>query len=271
MQARPRPLRANTSPDGSRTLRRSRALRVALVLMMVSGALVWSSPDSGAAVDPCAPATFHAIACENTLPGSPQSEWDVSGEGSPSIQGFATDISVDQGGRVDFKVDTSSTDYRLDIYRLGWYGGDGARRVDTIQPSAALPQNQPACLNDPATGLIDCGNWSVSASWVVPSTAVSGVYIARLVREDGTNDASQRSLTSCSIGTSVQASSPTGRQDTTADSRSTHWRNASASLAADRDNAMVGRASIKNRARFSMGVIRILRRFPGRPPRRPVR
>ena len=35
-----------------------------------------------------------------------------------------------------------------------------------------------------STGLIDCGNWGVSASWTVPSTAVSGVYIAHLVRDD---------------------------------------------------------------------------------------
>ncbi len=54
-------------------------------------------------------------------------------------------------------------DYRLDIYRMGYYGGVGARKVATVQPSAALPQNQPACLNDATTGLIDCGNWAVSA------------------------------------------------------------------------------------------------------------
>ena len=33
---------------------------------------------------------------------------------------------------------------------------------------------------------MDAGNWRVSASWNVPATAVSGVYIAKLTREDGT-------------------------------------------------------------------------------------
>ena len=51
-------------------------------------------------------------------------------------------------------------------------------------PTATLPQTQPACNTDATTGLIDCGNWSVSASWTVPTTAVSGVYIAHLVRDD---------------------------------------------------------------------------------------
>src|SRR5258706_314005 len=33
-------------------------------------------------------------------------------------------------------------------------------------------------------GLVDAGNWAVSASWAVPVTAVSGLYYARFARED---------------------------------------------------------------------------------------
>ena len=86
------------------------------------------------------------IVCENSKPGNPPSEWDINGSGDANIQGFATDISVDQGQPVHFKVDTNSTDYRLDIYRMGYYGGDGARKMATVQPSASLPQSQPNCL-----------------------------------------------------------------------------------------------------------------------------
>ena len=57
---------------------------------------------------------------------------------------------------------------------MGYYAGIGARRITTIAPSAKLPQTQPACLSDAATQLYDCGNWSVSASWNVPSTAGFG-------------------------------------------------------------------------------------------------
>ena len=127
------------------------------------------------------------IVTENALPGNAPSEWEVAGAGDSSIQGFATDISVDQGGTVEFKIDTPATDYRIDIYRLGWYGGDGARKVATVEPSATLPQTQPSCLGAGGTlpdNLIDCGNWGVSASWSVPTDAVSGIYIARPVRED---------------------------------------------------------------------------------------
>ncbi|MDQ3776780.1 MAG: DUF4082 domain-containing protein [Pseudomonadota bacterium] len=129
----------------------------------------------------------NGIVAENCLTGNAASEWDVNGAGNASIQGFATDISVNRGQTVSFKIDTNSSDYRLDIYRMGYYGGAGARKITTVQPSATLPQSQPACLNDSATGLIECGNWAVSASWSVPATATSGIYFAKAVREDGAN------------------------------------------------------------------------------------
>ena len=131
----------------------------------------------------------NAIVAENCLTGSPRSEWDVAGSGDPSIQGFATTISVNRGETVHFKVDTDASSYRIDIYRLGFYDGLGARLVATVLPTASLPQAQPDCLSQPSTGLVDCGNWYVSGSWGVPADAVSGVYIARLVRGD-TNGAS---------------------------------------------------------------------------------
>ena len=130
------------------------------------------------------------VACENTKAGNPASEWDVSGSGSAAIQGFATDISVDQGGTVSFKVDTPATAYRIDIYRMGYYAGMGARKVATVRPTVLLPQNQPNCVTTAATGLIDCGNWAVSVLWIVPNDAVSGIYLAKLVREDGTTGSS---------------------------------------------------------------------------------
>ena len=122
------------------------------------------------------------VVAENCKPGTHWSIWDTSGDSS--IQGFATAISVNQGQRVDFKIDTPSADYRLDIYRMGYYGGLGARKVATVQRTGA--QNQPACATDETTGLVDCANWAVSASWPVPATAVSGIYFAHLVRQDGT-------------------------------------------------------------------------------------
>src|SRR5258708_39708523 len=71
------------------------------------------------------------IVTENALPGNPSTEWDIVGAGDLSIQGFATDISVNKGGTVNFKIKTDATDYTIDIYRIGYYNGAGARKVGT--------------------------------------------------------------------------------------------------------------------------------------------
>lgn len=138
---------------------------------------------SSAVASSCNPSQ-NAIVCENSKPGSPWDEWEVTGAGDDSIQGFATDISVNVGHTVDFKIDTDATDYSIDIYRTGWYQGLGARKIASVSPSAHLPQKQPECLSDVSTELTDCGTWAVSASWSVPADAVSGVYIAKLTRKD---------------------------------------------------------------------------------------
>ena len=39
-------------------------------------------------------------------------------------------------------------------------------------------------MSDPSTGLIDCGNWTESASWTVPAGATSGVYVGKRTRAD---------------------------------------------------------------------------------------
>src|SRR5207249_11069767 len=84
------------------------------------------------------PSTANPIVAENLLPGNPQAEWDVVGDGDPTLQGFTTDISVNHGQTVSFKVnDTASAPYHIDIYRMGYYQGLGARKVTTIDSSHA--------------------------------------------------------------------------------------------------------------------------------------
>lgn len=128
----------------------------------------------------------NAIEAENCLPGNPWTQWDIPSAdmGDPTIQGFGTDISVNQGGTIGFKIDTPAAAYTIDIYRMGWYGGQGARKITSVVPSAKLPQTQPACIVDQPTLDTDCGNWALSASWTVPATATSGVYFAKLTRTD---------------------------------------------------------------------------------------
>jgi hypothetical protein len=161
-------------------------LLATLTLLAGLGLLLTSSP--ALAATECATAP-NPVVCENALPGDPPSDWQVQGVGSSTIQGYATSMSINVGETESFKINTPSTNYHIDILRLGYYGGDGARMIQAnIKPTAALPQKQPACLTNSSTGLIDCGNWGVSASWTVPSNMVSGVYIAHLVRNDASGE-----------------------------------------------------------------------------------
>ncbi|TMV82603.1 DUF4082 domain-containing protein, partial [Thioclava sp. BHET1] len=145
-----------------------------------SGTLLATQSSAAAAL----PANPNAIVLENLKQGTPESEWLID-EADSSIEGYAAQFSLDHGETVDFKINTDSTDYRIDIYRLGYYNGDGARLVGSINRSLSTAQVQPDPLFDPATKLVDAGNWSVSASWDIPADAVSGLYIAELVRLDG--------------------------------------------------------------------------------------
>jgi hypothetical protein len=123
---------------------------------------------------------LNAIQVENALPGSPRSVWDIptADAGDPSIVGFATDISVNKGETVHFKISAPAS-YHIDIYRLGYYGGDGARLQGTGVITATLPQTQPDPLTQPDVGLVDCGNWAESAHWDVPGGAVSPATTSR--------------------------------------------------------------------------------------------
>jgi Domain of unknown function (DUF4082)/Fibronectin type III domain/Bacterial Ig domain len=175
-------------PDGSRA---RRILLPLLVFAATAALAVLRLSGPAVAADPCAPPVTNKVACENTKPGLAPSEWQISGIGDSSIQGFATTMSVDLGQTIDFKVKTPASSYHINILRLGYYGGKGARLIaSNIKPSAKLPQTQPSCLTSSSTGLIDCGNWKVSASWTVPTTVVSGLYMAHLIRDD-TGGASQ--------------------------------------------------------------------------------
>jgi hypothetical protein len=137
----------------------------------------------------------NSITAENANAGTPQSVWDLSGVGQYSgfglgktgvthyIEGFADNISVNCGTTINFKINTDSATYKIDIYRLGYYQGNGARLIATL-PTITKASIQPTPLTNYPIGLVDAGNWSTSASWAVPSTVTSGVYIAKLTRLD---------------------------------------------------------------------------------------
>jgi hypothetical protein len=147
----------------------------ALGATVVAAAMLGSAAPQAAGAS-CA----NPVACENLLPGNPSSQWDVASNEGSTIQGFADPFSVNLGGTITFKIKASASSYKVDIYRMGYYGGNGARLITSVTPNISVSQNQPACHTNTATGLVDCSNWGISASWTVPASLVSGVYFAHI-------------------------------------------------------------------------------------------
>ncbi|WP_142003583.1 N,N-dimethylformamidase beta subunit family domain-containing protein [Amycolatopsis cihanbeyliensis] len=135
------------------------------------------------------------VAAENALPGTARAEWDLVDPelgGIASLQGFAEGFSANRDRPVEFKIaQEGGADWSARVYRLGWYGGEGARLLDVLTPDAAqlaAARSQPAPGNaDPghAPASADCSTWAVTLSWDPPHWAPSGIYLLRLEREGG--------------------------------------------------------------------------------------
>lgn len=123
------------------------------------------------------------IAEENAKPGT--TDWLLSKTEiepgtryrSTAIEGYVSHASIAAGETLDIMISTRAAD-RVDvqIYRLGYYGGTGARRIGSLENVGTQPQRTP----DPRErGLMHC-DWPVSVQWRVPEDALSGVYLGKL-------------------------------------------------------------------------------------------
>ena len=101
------------------------------------------------------------IASENAREGA-RGWW---GKHAPphTIEGYSTQCSVRPGDRVELCVSTRpAARYRIAVYRLGWYGGRGARAV-AARPAAGDLQGAPREVPEPRPGPhIDAARWPVT-------------------------------------------------------------------------------------------------------------
>ena len=107
--------------------------------------------------------------------------WDAAI--STSIEGFATDISVNAGNKIDFKInldDNAGGDYKVEIFRLGYYGGAGAREVTEWTNTNGVDQDLP--LFDASLGLVDAGNWQVTVDVAREGRRIGGEQLTVAVR-----------------------------------------------------------------------------------------
>lgn len=166
------------------------AMVSACALCACAGKKVDGAPDAGQKVKP-PPVTAkvydrtagdNPIVTENQKPGD--GDWYIQKEANNrEIEGYASDVSVEAGETLNVMVSTSvASDYTYAVYRLGWYGGQGARKVLTGPTLHGTPGD--ACPADAQTELVEC-HWPASFSISIPGDWVSGAYLVKLHRADG--------------------------------------------------------------------------------------
>ncbi|HLU49794.1 MAG TPA: N,N-dimethylformamidase beta subunit family domain-containing protein, partial [Planctomycetota bacterium] len=93
------------------------------------------------------------------------------------IEGYASQQSLAAGDTLDLFVSTNPpVSFTIEIFRMGYYAGRGARLMTTLGPFAG--ETQP----DPPVGpkrIRECA-WEPCASLEIPSDWPSGVYLGRL-------------------------------------------------------------------------------------------
>jgi hypothetical protein len=127
-------------------------------------------------------AAANPIPAENALPGT--TAWQFDDVRGPVIQGYTSEISVLPGQTVHFHVQTAPADYyRIVVYRLGWYGGAGARLVACL-PASCSASSSGQTFPEPSDGWLGA-RWPVTDELTVPSDWVSGYYLARFELRSG--------------------------------------------------------------------------------------
>jgi len=138
-----------------------------------AGSFTWAADFGG---------TQPSLADENRHSGT--TAWRLpGGQARGSIAGYVAAESLRPGELQRLYVRALAARWlRVDVYRMGWYGGRGGRLV---LASRRLPSRaQPACPRERQTGLVEC-RWHATLSFRVPAGLPSGVYVAKLTSSTG--------------------------------------------------------------------------------------
>ena len=146
----------------------------------VAGAVVSGKNISTAAPAAAQPALLRS---ENQREGA--RDWQLTrvridgakGFRSPWIEGYCSKQSVLAGETLDVMVSANpAARFTLEIFRMGYYGGRGARLMTTLGPLTAKTQPDPPVADK---RLREC-RWEPAASIKIPADWPSGVYLGRL-------------------------------------------------------------------------------------------
>ena len=143
-------------------------LSCVVALLVVAGAVSGAEPNS--------------VVIENRHEGS--RDWqltrvrpDADGFRAPLIEGYCSRQSVEAGDSIDIMVSTNPPrSFDVEFFRMGYYGGRGARLMKRVGPFQGTTQPTP---EPGAKALHEC-KWKPSFNLSIPEDWLSGVYLGRL-------------------------------------------------------------------------------------------
>jgi hypothetical protein len=118
------------------------------------------------------------IQAENAQPGT--TAWQTPDADGPAIEGYASEVSAQPGDTLQFHVSTRpAAAYRVEIYRLGWYGGAGGRLLACIPADCTYRPGKQRPVGHPGDGGIVQAGWPVTDEIDVPAGWTSGYLMVR--------------------------------------------------------------------------------------------
>ena len=95
----------------------------------------------------------------------------------PQVEGYCSQTSYAKGDTLEIFVSTDpSSQYSLDIFRMGYYGGKGGRLMTSVGTLDGKPQPVPTAGTN---NLVEC-KWDKSYQMTIPNDWTSGVYLGKL-------------------------------------------------------------------------------------------
>ena len=126
--------------------------------------------------------TANTIETENRKPGTTDWQltrvWPNRGNYRTSwVEGYCSHQSIRAGETLSVFVSTDpASEFTLEIYRMGYYGGAGGRELATYGPVTGKPQPIP---DVGERGIRQC-DWQPSLEIKIPDDWLSGVYLGKL-------------------------------------------------------------------------------------------
>jgi hypothetical protein len=136
------------------------------------------SSDSHDKLEPKSEHTFNPIQIENNLPGTP--DWILTNPAlDREIEGYMSRTSIQKGNTILLFYNTRAPSVSIEVFRTGWYNGDGARR---FYGPIIVPGMEQFIPKPDTYGTVAC-NWTNPHVVYTNMSWTTGVYLARLTEQ----------------------------------------------------------------------------------------